>query len=97
MSLRKYSTNFIASYICWLFICIFPILGIGQTLVQDNGEKQMTGYALEGKKINMDGKVDVGYAFKSKDPLFHQWCFDYFNYSWHNSQPFVETRLKKTS
>jgi len=46
---------------------------------------------------NMDGKVDVGYAFKSKDPLFHQWCFDYFNYSWHNSQPFVETRLEKTS
>jgi hypothetical protein len=58
MSIRIYSTNFIAYNICWLSLCIFPIVGIGQTLVQDNGEKQMTGYTLEGKKINMDGKVD---------------------------------------
>jgi len=46
---------------------------------------------------NIDGKSDVGYAFTSEDPLFHQWCFDYFNYSWYNAYPFVETRLEKTS
>jgi hypothetical protein len=28
--------------------------------------------------------------------LFHQWCFDYFNYSWYNATPFVETRLEKS-
>ncbi|MCV0392940.1 MAG: ArsR family transcriptional regulator [Nitrosopumilus sp.] len=42
---------------------------------------------------NLDGKLDAGFAFVSKDPLFHQWCFDYFNYSWHNAQPFVANKL----
>jgi predicted transcriptional regulator len=40
-----------------------------------------------------EGKVDAGYAFVSEDPLFHQWCFDYFNYSWYNAEPFAEMRL----
>ena len=42
---------------------------------------------------NTEGKLDAGYAFVGEDFLFHQWCFDYFNYSWYNSNPFVETRL----
>ena len=46
---------------------------------------------------DLDGKSDSGYAFTSEDPLFHQWCFDYFNYSWYNAIPFVEKRLEKTS
>jgi predicted transcriptional regulator len=46
---------------------------------------------------DMDGKLDAGYAFTSEDPLFHQWCFDYFNYSWYNARPFVEKKLDKTS
>jgi len=46
---------------------------------------------------DIDGKVDVGYAFTSEDPQFHQWCFDYFNYSWYNALPFVEKKLEKTS
>jgi len=46
---------------------------------------------------NMDEKLDVSYAFTSEDPLFHQWCFDYFNYSWHVAHPFVEQRLGKIS
>lgn len=42
---------------------------------------------------NREGKVDAGYAFVSEDPLFHQWCFDYFNYCWYNAHLFVENRL----
>lgn len=45
---------------------------------------------------NADGKLDAGYAFVGEDMLFHQWCFDYFNYSWYNATPFVEARLKKS-
>ena len=44
---------------------------------------------------NLDGKLDAGYAFISTDPEFNQWCYDYFNYSWYNSQPFVEKKLEK--
>jgi len=43
---------------------------------------------------NLEGKLDAGYAFTSKDPQFHQWCYDYFNYTWYNSHPFVEKRLE---
>jgi len=45
---------------------------------------------------NRDGKLDAGYAFVGDSFLFHQWCFDYFNYSWYNATPFVETRLEKS-
>jgi predicted transcriptional regulator len=43
---------------------------------------------------DIDGKLDAGYAFTSEDPLFHQWCFDYFNYSWYNAHPFMEQKLE---
>ncbi|MFB5603848.1 MAG: helix-turn-helix transcriptional regulator [Candidatus Nitrosomaritimum aestuariumsis] len=45
---------------------------------------------------NTEGKLDAGYAFVGEDFLFHQWCFDYFNYSWYNATPFVEKRLEKS-
>jgi len=45
---------------------------------------------------NTDGKLDAGYAFVGEDDLFHQWCFDYFNYSWYNATPFVEAKLHKS-
>jgi len=44
---------------------------------------------------DIDGKIDAGYAFTSEDPLFHQWCFDYFNYSWYDAHPFMEQKLAK--
>ena len=43
---------------------------------------------------NSQGKLDAGNAFVGEDSLFHQWCFDYFNYSWYNASPFVETKLE---
>lgn len=42
---------------------------------------------------NREDKVDAGYAFVSEDPLFNQWCFDYFNYCWYNAAPFIESKL----
>jgi predicted transcriptional regulator len=45
---------------------------------------------------NRDGKLDAGYAFVGDSFLFHQWCFDFFNYSWYTATPFVETRLEKS-
>lgn len=44
---------------------------------------------------NIDGKLDAGHAFVGDSFRFHQWCFDFFNYSWYNSQPFVEQKLEK--
>lgn len=44
---------------------------------------------------NREGEIDASNAFVSEDPRFHQWCFDYFNYSWYNAHPFVEKILKK--
>lgn len=45
---------------------------------------------------NIDGKLDAGNAFVGDSFLFHQWCFDFFNYSWHNASPFVEKKLEKS-
>lgn len=44
---------------------------------------------------NVDNKLDAGYAFVGDNPEFHQWCYDYFNYSWYNAQPFMERKLEK--
>ena len=45
---------------------------------------------------NAEGKLDAGNAFVGENPLFHQWCFDYFNYSWYNATPFVATKLESS-
>ena len=36
--------------------------------------------------LNFRGKMDY-YSFYSKDPRFHRWCFDLFNYYWSRSTP----------
>lgn len=42
-----------------------------------------------------NGEVDVSKAIFSKDPLFHEWCLDYFNYNWDTSDSFREAKLKE--
>jgi hypothetical protein len=32
-------------------------------------------------------------VFYSEDPLFHEWCLDYFRYRWYNSKSFDESKL----
>jgi len=77
MPLRIYSINIIAYSICWLTIWVFPGFGFSQALVQDNGRKHMTGYALKDTKLNMDGKVDEAFwlhipgnsGFRMQEPI----------------------------
>jgi len=42
-----------------------------------------------------DGETDMSEMFYSNNPLFHEWCFDYFTYCWHSSNAFQESKLKE--
>ena len=44
---------------------------------------------------NKNGEVDLAEGFYSNDPLFQEWCRDYFNYCWDNAQPFQESKMKR--
>ncbi|MGI0060732.1 MAG: helix-turn-helix transcriptional regulator, partial [Nitrosotalea sp.] len=44
---------------------------------------------------NMDGEPDMREVFYSQDPLFHEWCLDYFRYCWYGSEIFLEHKLKE--
>ena len=39
------------------------------------------------------GETDMNSVFYSEDPLFHEWCLDYFRYNWYNSKSFDESKL----
>ncbi len=41
----------------------------------------------------LEGDADMREMFYSKDPLFHEWCLDYFRYCWYNSGPFQESKV----
>ncbi len=43
----------------------------------------------------LDGVADMREMFYSKDPLFHEWCLDYFRYCWYNAQPFQESKIRE--
>lgn len=43
----------------------------------------------------LDGEPDLREAFYSNDPLFHEWCLDYFRYSWYGSDVFKESKLRE--
>jgi len=45
-------------------------------------EKEVAALAFP----NIKGKIDY-YGFSSKDPRFHRWCHDLFNYYWDRSKP----------
>jgi len=42
-----------------------------------------------------EGESDLSQMFYSDDPMFHEWCLDYFRYSWHGSDLFEESKLKE--
>ena len=44
---------------------------------------------------DMDREPDMGEVFFSQDPLFHEWCLDYFRYCWYGSDIFLEHKLKE--
>jgi len=43
----------------------------------------------------IDGEADMSEMFYSNDPLFHEWCLDYFRYCWDTSNTFQESKLKE--
>jgi predicted transcriptional regulator len=44
-----------------------------------------------------DGETDMSETFYSDEPLFHEWCLDYFRYCWYSAGPFSETKLRKNT
>jgi predicted transcriptional regulator len=44
---------------------------------------------------NIDGESDLSEMFYSSDPMFHEWCLDYFRYCWYGSDVFKESKLKE--
>lgn len=43
-----------------------------------------------------DGETDMSETFYSNDPMFHEWCLDYFRYCWNSTEPFSEGKLLKS-
>jgi len=43
----------------------------------------------------LDGESDFSEMFYSDDPMFHEWCLDYFRYRWYGSDIFKESKLKE--
>lgn len=41
------------------------------------------------------GETDMNMIFYSEDPLFHEWCLDYFRYRWYGGDIFDETQIKE--
>jgi len=42
-----------------------------------------------------NGDTDMSSMFHSTEPIFHQWCLDYFKHCWNNSHPFQESKLQE--
>ena len=41
----------------------------------------------------IDGDSNITEMFYSDDPMFHEWCLDYFRYNWYGSDIFQERKL----
>lgn len=44
---------------------------------------------------SINGESDLGEMFYSDDPMFHEWCLDYFRFSWYDSEIFEESKFKE--
>ena len=80
-------------------------LGFNQLVEQGLVERKMTNnvktvLVLSEKEAcilfpNKDGESDLSEMFYSSDPMFHEWCLDYFRYYWYGSDIFKESKLKE--
>ncbi len=41
----------------------------------------------------LNGKADLNKMFYSKDPVFQEWCLNYFRWKWQNSEMFEESKV----
>lgn len=71
--------------------------GLMERKIQDTVSVVLILNEKEGCIIfpNKNGEVDLAEGFYSNDPLFQEWCHDYFNYCWDNAQPFQESKMKR--
>jgi predicted transcriptional regulator len=53
-------------------------------------DNQHAGLAFSNTK----GEVDMNTLFVGKDPVFCEWCSDYFDYVWQDSKPFDLNKVK---
>jgi len=49
---------------------------------------------------SVKGETDMNGAFsnsleRDNNKLFHEWCLDYFRYSWLDSKPFDNSKLRE--
>ena len=42
---------------------------------------------------NHNGETNIAEMFHGTDPMFHEWCLDYFRYAWFGSDLFQERKL----
>jgi len=61
-------------------------------------EKVFTVIVLNEKEAcvlfpNKQGEPDMSEMFYGNDPMFHEWCLDYFRYCWYGSDMFQESKL----
>jgi len=43
---------------------------------------------------NSAGEINISEMFYSTNPMFHEWCLDYFRYVWYGSDLFQERKLR---
>ena len=41
------------------------------------------------------GESDMYYAFISDDPDFHEWCVDYFDYTWNKAGTYEVSKIRE--
>ena len=63
-------------------------------------DKVLTVVVLNEKEAcvlfpNKQGEADMSEMFYGNDPMFHEWCLDYFRYCWYGSDIFEESKLKE--
>ena len=44
---------------------------------------------------DLKGEADLNTMFYIEDPLFNEWCLDYFRYKWYGSDIFDESKVKE--
>ncbi len=70
--------------------------GIIQRKIKNNIKVAVVLNEKEGGIMfsTMKGAPDISKMFFGDSKLLHEWCLDYFRYSWHNALPFREEKLK---
>jgi len=80
-------------------------LGYDELIEKGDAERRMkkevkTTVVLNEKEAcvsfpSLNGETDMTQLFYSNDPMFQEWCLDYFRYCWYDSDIFQESKLKE--